>query len=73
VIILDIKGAFDHCWWPQILKQLKEKNCPKNLYNLIKGYLSERYALIKLGNILITKKLNKGCPQGSALGPGLEH
>jgi ribonuclease HI len=71
VILLDIKGAFDNCWWPQILRQLKEKNCPKNLYNLIKSYLSNRYALIKLGNLLIARKLDRGCPQGSALGPGL--
>jgi ribonuclease HI len=33
--------------------------------------LSDRFAVIKVGNILRAKKLTKGCPQGSALEPGL--
>jgi ribonuclease HI len=71
IIVLDIKGAFDHCFWPQILSQLKFKNIPKNLYEIIKSYLNNRFAIIKIGNTIISKKLTKGCPQGSALGPGL--
>jgi hypothetical protein len=32
IVVLDIKGAFDNCWWSQILKQLKDKKCSKNLF-----------------------------------------
>ena len=53
------------------MKQLKRKKCPKNLYNIIESYLNDRFAILKTGNITISKKLDKGCPQGSALGPGL--
>jgi len=42
LVSLDVKGAFDAAWWPGILKTLKELNCPKNLYNLAKSYVSER-------------------------------
>jgi hypothetical protein len=26
---LDVKGAFDAAWWPDILKQLREANVPR--------------------------------------------
>ena len=31
----------------------------------------DRKAIIKSGNTIVSKKLTRGCPQGSALGPGL--
>ena len=71
VVVLDITGAFDNCWWPQILKQLKDKKCPKNLFNIINNYLNQRTAIVKAGETIIYKNLTKGCPQGSALGPGI--
>ena len=36
------KSAFDAAWWPSILHALKEFNCPRNLYNVITNYFSER-------------------------------
>jgi hypothetical protein len=71
VIILDIRAAFDNCWWPHILKQLKRKRCPKNLYKLVQSYLSDRYVMFKVGELIAMRRLTKSCPQGSALGPGL--
>ncbi|CAL7932836.1 unnamed protein product, partial [Xylocopa violacea] len=41
-LLFDIEGAFDNVWWPSILHNLKKRNCPRNLYLLIKSYLSER-------------------------------
>jgi hypothetical protein len=38
---------------------------------MIESYLSDRHVIMKIGNTLVTKKLSKGTPQGSALGPGL--
>jgi len=37
---LDVSGAFDAAWWPSILQDLKDLGCPRNLYNLSKGYFS---------------------------------
>jgi hypothetical protein len=43
---LDVKGAFDAAWWPSILTVLKDSGCPRNLYDLIKGYFSQRTAVM---------------------------
>jgi len=39
LISLDVQGAFDAAWWPAILNELRECECPKNLYELTKSYL----------------------------------
>jgi len=31
---LDVEGAFNSAWLPNILKRLKESGCPRDLYNL---------------------------------------
>jgi hypothetical protein len=69
MIPLDIKGAFNNAWWPFIYKQLKEKKCPKNLYDLIVSYFTERTVIFEIANIKIVKKVTKSCPQGSCLAP----
>ncbi len=71
IVSLDIRGAFDNCVWPAILKQLRNKNCPKNLYNVIKSYLQHRKVILKINNLKVEKYLTKSTPQGSSLGPGI--
>jgi hypothetical protein len=66
---LDVKGAFDAVWWPSILKGLKDSGCPRNLYNLCKGYFSHRSAVMSTNSISIERSVTKGCPQGSCCGP----
>ncbi len=34
-IAADIRGAFDHGWWPKILQTLQGKRCPKNPFFII--------------------------------------
>jgi hypothetical protein len=36
LVSLDVKGTFEAAWWPNIIKTLKDLNCPKNLYYLTK-------------------------------------
>jgi len=31
LVSLDVEGAFNSAWWPNILKSLKESGCPRNL------------------------------------------
>jgi len=69
VIILDVKGAFDAAWWPGILASLRNLRCPKNLYKLCVSYFNEKTAFI-INNGTVQRKISKGCPQGSASGPG---
>lgn len=68
-IALDISGAFDSVWWPNVMHELKRRGCSNNLYRLIRGYFSERTVQITWKNEVISKLVTKGCPQGSVLGP----
>ena len=70
-LFIDIKGAFDHLWWPDILKALEEKNTPPDIYNIIRQYLNQREVCIQEGERSVTKRQVRGCPQGSVLGPVL--
>ena len=70
VISLDVKGAFDAAWWPGIMVSLRNLRCPGNLYRLSGSYFSERTAFLTMKNCIVQKKISKGCPQGSASGPG---
>lgn len=64
-VALDITNAFNCAWYPKILAELRRLNVPKNLLSLIQGFLSDRS--VQLGSQkLVTER---GCPQGSCLGP----
>jgi hypothetical protein len=67
---MDVKGAFDAAWWPGILQGLKDLRCPRNLYNLSKGYFSNRTAVMNSNCITIDRRVTKGCEQESCCGPG---
>ena len=69
--MINISGAFDGVWWPSVLYNLQNRNCPRNIYRLIQSYLSDREAEITSNTARISKKVSKGCPQGSILGPQL--
>ena len=69
LLALDIAGAFDNAWHPGILARLRKLNCPPNIYCLIRDFLGDRMAHIKLGNSTCSKRVTKGCPQGSVSGP----
>ena len=68
---MNIRSACNSALWSSILFQLRYKQCPKNLFNIIKSYLSDRDVILKFGNIKRIRKLNQSTPQGSSLGPGL--
>ena len=70
VIGLDVKGAFDTAWWPGILASLRNLKCPGNLYRLNVSYLKDRTAFLTMNNGLVQRTISRGCPQGSASGPG---
>lgn len=71
LISLDIDKAFDSVHWPTLLNLILKTNCPTVLIHLIKTFLQNRIIIIKWGNKTTHHLLNKGCPQGSVLGPSL--
>ena len=71
VIFIDIEAAFDSLWWPHILKELKTQGCHGNVYRLIADYLRAREVLLVDGARWARREQERGCPQGSVLGPVL--
>ncbi|XP_035230896.1 uncharacterized protein LOC118202803 [Stegodyphus dumicola] len=69
VISIDIQGAFDSLWWPDIIDALVTMGCPSILTDLIYSYLQDRRVRITLDGSIVHHSLSKECPQGSCLGP----
>jgi len=63
---LDVRGAFDTAWWPNILKSLQ-----RNLYYITKSYISQRTAILSTNSIRTERETSRRCPQGSCCSPGL--
>ena len=70
IVSLDVRGAFDAAWWPNILYTLKELKCPKKLFNLSRRYFSNRTAALRGNTLNIEKLVTMACPQGSCSGSG---
>lgn len=68
-LLFDISGAFDNVWWPLVLDGLRKRECPKNIFEVMKDYFDDRKVKIVLGNEEVSKQATRGCPQGSVLGP----
>ena len=68
---LDVEKAFDKVWHKGLLKKLK-RIFPKNLYKLLKSYLTNRFFQVKINETLTNIfPIKAGVPQGSVLGPTL--
>jgi len=70
-VFLDITGAFDNVKWAPILERLQGIGASVRTIRMITSYLSDRYARLQLEQTVMEKKLSRGCPQGSQLGPTL--
>jgi len=71
IVSLDVKGAFDAAWWPAILNGLGAYECPNNLFNLARGYFTQRSAYLTTNYYRIQREVRKWCPLCSCCGPGL--
>ena len=69
LISLDIQGAFDNISWCIIYDVINETPLPLYMKNILKSYLHNRSIGINLNDMFTWHKINKGCPQGSCLGP----
>ena len=65
----DISGAFDNLWIPSILNCLRQRGCPDNILNVLKSYFTNRKVIAKDGYDSVELAVERGCPQGSILGP----
>lgn len=66
--LLDVKNAFNSIPWKGIINELKRREIPGYLMNMIRSYLEERELIIDMEEEL-KMELSSGVPQGSILGP----
>lgn len=71
LLTIDISGAFDCAWHPQIINQLIDWGCPRYLVQIIASYLQDRKAMVQIQQQPFEVLLERGWPQGSVLGPNL--
>lgn len=69
LISLDFQGAFDSVWHPIVLNFLRRHDCPTNLYQLLKSFLSGRMAVCRTRAQEVSVPASIGSPQGSPLSP----
>lgn len=67
VLTLDLKNAFNSAWTPAIIDMLRQKRTPEYLVKLCPDFLTDR----KIQTEDIMTNTQRGCPQGSSLGPAL--
>lgn len=68
-LFIDIQGAFDNLWWPAIKARLIRANISTSIMRLINSYFKKRKAMITAKYNRYYRSMEKGCPQGSVLGP----
>lgn len=66
---LDITGAFDNVGWYPMSSRLAEIGASTRTIRIVKDYLANRSVELLLEDKRYTRTLQKGCPQGSQLGP----
>jgi len=70
-VFLDITGAFDNVGWFPLLSRLDAIGASLRTIRLIQNYLGNRTASLKIEGSWYSSTIERGCPQGSQLGPTL--
>jgi len=68
-VSLDVKNAFNTAPWRKIDAALRASHTPPYLNNFIRSYLDGRK--LQVGQLLLSRNVTCGVPQGSVLGPAL--
>ena len=66
----DMSKAFDSLHPPLLLSKLNAYGFESSTVRLLESYLCDRNYRVKIGDLVSSSRtVNRGCPQGSALGP----
>jgi len=70
-VFLDITGAFDNVGWFPLLSRLDTIGASLRTIRMIQNYLGNRTASLMIEGKRYSSMIERGCPQGSQLGPTL--
>lgn len=68
-VSLDVTNAFNSIPWARIVEALRHFEVPAYLVGIIRAYLSDRYIVYAGKNGEERRRIERGVPQGSVLGP----
>mgnify|MGYP001800675578 CR=1 FL=1 len=73
VLSMDMSKAFDSLYHPLLIKKLEAYGLSSKATTLLHSYFSDRYCQVRINNYAESEwvRVNRGCPQGSNLGPVL--
>jgi ribonuclease HI len=71
MVLFDFESAFDTADWGLLLSSLHELGVDNNVVTIIKSYLRNRRVGFTTNEVFEAFKIDRGCPQGSCLGPTL--
>jgi Reverse transcriptase (RNA-dependent DNA polymerase). len=66
-IFVDIQNAFNSLWWLALMAELKQRDCPRNMYLIIKDYLINRVVMMEDSYLIVERQAKRECPQGPVL------
>lgn len=69
LVSMDVMGAFDYVWWPSVLDELRKAELPSSLFELVRSFLHRRSVELVTPGTRYVRNLQRGCPQGSCIGP----
>ena len=71
LLFIDIQGTFDNLWWPSILLRLIKVGISSYIFDTLKDYFSGRSVSLMAEDrsMMISREAERGCPQGSIVGP----
>jgi hypothetical protein len=62
---LDVKGAFDRCWWLRIKNRLEAKGMVEDALQLLEDYLFQRFIkIVCQGESSSAREIFSSVPQG---------
>lgn len=66
LVSLDVKGAFDRCWWSKLLARLRGAGMRGRAMKLLESYLKGRYIQVVHNGIKSScREISSGVPQGA--------
>lgn len=69
LVTLDVKNAFNTVRWSSVVRDIKRRNFPRRLVDLIRSYLDERWIIYKGGEVDLPFQVFGGYHRDPSLAP----